>query len=512
MKTSKFTSTVSGAAIFIAVVSILSKGLGFLREILFAGIYGLSTEFDIYLIGAVIPLTINTIILCIGQNYFIPTYNKAKSDNTINLNVFVRTNFYLFIVAGLVLALILYMNRENILDLFLGGSEQNIIQTTNHVFILFLLSIPITAGISILIGYQQSNHEFRYSIISNIIPNITVLFFVYFWGSDMIVAIPIGFIVGNLIQISYLMFSSKELFTKVNASISQLTLLLKSSLSSILIVVLIESIGQLYLISDRLFYESITEGGISALSYAQTIFFLPISILTISLSTAIFPKFSILYQEKKKEELERIFSTGILISVGIFVPIMILFIFYGDTITKIFFERGKFSFIDTVKTSDVLSYYAFGIIFYSIYGVINKLLYSIGMIKKLLLITIIGIVLKIILNIILVEQYEQNGLAVSTTLSYLFFFVTSFFIVNKNILNSKRKVFIPNLVYYSVNALAAFIFTKIFVQFMQAFHIGTFYEIIIFITVYSTNLFIVKSNLLNIFSSIINNFSMSYKS
>ena len=67
-ETKKFTTTIAGASIFIAVSGFLSKGIGFFREIVIANFFGLSVDYDIYLVGAVLPLTINTILLCIGQN------------------------------------------------------------------------------------------------------------------------------------------------------------------------------------------------------------------------------------------------------------------------------------------------------------------------------------------------------------------------------------------------------------------------------------------------------------
>ncbi len=74
----KFTSTIAGASIFISIIGLLSRGLGFIREMIFANNFGLETEFDLYLVGAVLPITINTIILYIGQNYFVPEFQKLN--------------------------------------------------------------------------------------------------------------------------------------------------------------------------------------------------------------------------------------------------------------------------------------------------------------------------------------------------------------------------------------------------------------------------------------------------
>ena len=53
----KFTSTVAGASILLTSMGLLSRGLGMIREMVFASSFGLGEEFDIYLVGAVLPLT-----------------------------------------------------------------------------------------------------------------------------------------------------------------------------------------------------------------------------------------------------------------------------------------------------------------------------------------------------------------------------------------------------------------------------------------------------------------------
>ena len=59
----KFTSTIAGASIFISLIGVLSRGFGFIREMIFANNFGLETDFDLYLVGAV--LVVSCGIYCI---------------------------------------------------------------------------------------------------------------------------------------------------------------------------------------------------------------------------------------------------------------------------------------------------------------------------------------------------------------------------------------------------------------------------------------------------------------
>ena len=163
------------------MIGLVSKGIGFFREILFASIYGLSAGFDIYLIGAVLPLTINIIVIYLGQNYLIPTFNKISKTNSDLAENFIRVNFYLFIFGGITLSILMYFFSSSIILLFLSDVNPLQNETAKNIFNLFLISIPLTSGIAVLIAYLQSNFEFKYSVASQIFPNIVVLFTVYFF-------------------------------------------------------------------------------------------------------------------------------------------------------------------------------------------------------------------------------------------------------------------------------------------------------------------------------------------
>lgn len=510
MKPVKFTSTVSGASFFIASFGLLSKSIGFLREILFASIYGLSTEFDIYLVGAVFPLTINVIIMSLGQNYIIPAYNKFKEIDKDTADNFIRYNFYIFILIGIIISTVFFLLSDSIISLFVKNSDPLLVNRTLSIFNLFLLTIPLSSAISVIIAYQQSKFEFKYSVMSSIIPNITVLISVFFYGSSEIIAIPIGFTIGIFLQLIFLSLKSFEVFSLgVKNSPSNHYKYIKNGFLSITVIVLIESIGQLYTVTDRYYFSSISEGGISALSYAQTIFLLPISILSIALSTAIFPKLSYLFNKKNFPELEKLLINGFIINIVIFIPVMFVLIFYGDTVLKLIYERGKFSNTDTLITSSALTFYSLSIVFYSAYSILNKMIYSIGLIKKLLLITIIGIAIKILFNLIFVGSYFQDGLALSTSISYMFFFISSLHLVYKHLKLKNRLFFFKELVLHFCMGIVVLFAVRLVILGLPQYDFITFLEIFIFLLIYLVSLFILKYSGLQIIVQLLKNIKIS---
>ncbi len=162
----KLRSSVAGASIIITITGILSKGLGFFREVIFASLFGLSSDFDIYLVAAVLPLTINTIILYLTQNYLIPSFKDGENQE------FIQHNLSLFIFIGVIIAVLLFIFSGPIITLYFQSQNAESVITAVNIFRLYLISIPINCAVSVLIAYQQTHFEFRYPAYSQLLLNL----------------------------------------------------------------------------------------------------------------------------------------------------------------------------------------------------------------------------------------------------------------------------------------------------------------------------------------------------
>ena len=491
----KFTSTIAGASIFISILGLLSRGLGFVREMIFASNFGLETEFDLYLVGAVLPITINTVLLFIGQNFLVPIFQKVNLSNSQESQKHYNQAFILFFSTGILIAFVLFLFSDQIIHIYMQEATSESKELASNIFRIFLITIPFSAGIAMLSALLQTLYEFRYPSISVLFLNISIIIMILLFTSDIgIYVIPTGYLIGTLLQFSYLLVKSRNNF-KLNVIDSFRELfLLKSFLgSTLLIILLIESIGQLYSLFDRYFYGQISPGGIASLNYAYIIFLLPISIFSISLATVVFPKITNSISNSSTDELERIYNDSISVNILIFLPITFVFFYFGDTIIKLAFERGKFLVESTAITFTALKCYAVSLVFYSVYSVLNKIFYSINLAKTLLVITLCGILIKLILNHLLVGDYEQYGLAISTTISYLFFFTVSFLIINKKLNIKNRSLFFKDFSFHFINCGLSFIVTFLLANILTISNI--IFEIIailFFNIIYIINLIVLK--------------------
>ena len=227
-------------------------------------------------------------------------------------------------------------------------------------------------------------------------------------------------------------------------------------------------------------------------------------------STVLFPKFSHAFFSDNKESLTESIKNSLSINTLIFVPVVLIFIFFGDIITKLFYQRGEFNANDTLVTFNILRIYAFSLIFYSAYSVINKLLYGINAVKFLAVISIIGLSTKILLSFVLVNNFKQNGLAISTAVSYTLIFLLAFAGSVRKMKMSKFLMFSESF-FLLINGMFGFLTVKIlFNLFNVKSDLFEVWEIICFIFIYIFNLGIVKHKSYLIFRDTFNSWKFSF--
>jgi putative peptidoglycan lipid II flippase len=449
----KITYSIAGASLSLVLISILSKGFGFVREIVYAGTFGLSKEFDLYLVSAAIPITINTAVLYIAQHYFVPTYHKIKNMSENEAVIFSSRSFYLFLLGGIILGVLLAIFSNLIIGLFISRDQTITFDLSRNLFLLFLISLPLNAGIAILSAYLQSEYRFILPAVLQLIMNIIIILMVILFSDEFSVYIlPISFIAGNIITLIYMVLKLNSLL-----KISELVAIKKNNIVQpdfLVSLIIIELVSLSYPIVDRYFYELIPSGGIAALNYAITVYSMPVSIFTIALITTIFPRFSQSAVESK-EDLILSLKKSISINIYLMVPISVVLIFFGTDLIRLFYERGKFSNADTLMTNEVLKLYTFSLIFYSTYLIAIKLLYSIDKFKLVLVLSLAALLIKIVLNSILVNNYYQNGLAISTSAVFFLLCVSGFIAAGKQLKQKLNYFIFKKIIYNLANALVS---------------------------------------------------------
>jgi putative peptidoglycan lipid II flippase len=497
----KFFLTVTGASLIIIFFGAINKILGMFREIIFAQSFGLQQSYELYLLSIAIPTVINTFILYVGQNFFIPQYNKTKSQSgETDARVFFNKALVLFFILGLLTALVLFLFSDVILKLFTASLTMSEFSLAKNILQIILLTIPFNGVIAIISAYLQAEFDFKNAFVSQLFLNLSIIVIVLVFSAKYnIYSIPIGFLLGTILQTGYLFIFVRGKIHLQDLVHGKIRFFKEFPIQIFLITIFIELLGQLYVFIDRLFYSSVQRGGIAALNYATTVYLIPISILSMAFSSAIFPKFSETFSAGKVHETENSFYTSLRITFFFFIPSTIVFIFYAQPIIEVFFYRGAFNESDVFMTAEVLKIFGFSLVFFAVYAIINKLLFGISAVKWLLLSSLVVIIIKIFASFLLVEKYQQNGLAAASSISFFSYFIFGLAIVLKKLHFRKMNLLFGVFLISCINAAISFLVVELVFHYLLPS--GSFFSLLIicfFCIIYLVNAWILKDETITI--------------
>lgn len=402
------------------IITIVSKLLGFGREMALSYFYGASITSDAYLISLTIP---NVIFSFIGVGIytgFIPIYTDTRENDSKQAADFFTSNLtnilFLFSTVIIILGQIF---TEEIVWLFASGFDKATLDIAANFTRVTFWGIYLTGTMYILRGYLEINKKFILSAIAAIPMNILIIITIIYSADGNINILSYGYIISLISQFVLLIPTLIKLGYRHKSIIKLKDENIRKIGYMIISLVLGVSVNQINILVDRNIASNIVIGGISVLNYANRIndFVQGVFITTVLLM--VFPMLSEAASKKDKNELinttiKTVNSTTLLV-----IPSMIGIMFLSRPIVSVLFGRGEFNINAIQMTSSALFFYSLGIVGVGLREVFSKVFYALQDTKTPVINAGIGMVLNIVLNIILSKYIGLDGLALATSISAL---------------------------------------------------------------------------------------------
>lgn len=403
--------------IIIMTLVILSKVVGFGRELLLTYYYGTSYISDVYVVSLTIPAVLFSFIGISITTTFIPIYSDIKNNKgNVEANKFSSNLLNWVFVACIIVIMVVFAFTEELLNIFASGFTNE----SKELAILFtritIFSIIFTGFISLSTGYLNANKSFVAPATIGIPLSIIVVASVILSVHYGVIMLPIGIIVAGFAQsVILLWFNIKNgFFPKMNLKFDDN---IKKVFILIIPLIFSTAIHEVNVIVDRNIASNLFEGGVSALYYANRINLFVKDIVIMSILTVSFPLLSKFYSENNIEKFKTTFSADLNSILFLTIPIVTGGLIYSKEIISILYGRGAFDEFAISLTSQALFYYLIGIIGIGIYLLCAKSFYALHITKIPVIISAIGMMINIGLNLILSKFMGISGLALSTSIS-----------------------------------------------------------------------------------------------
>jgi putative peptidoglycan lipid II flippase len=246
---------------------------------------------------------------------------------------------------------------------------------------------------------------------------------------SLAIAIPIGAIAQLLFEIPFLrkrgwIYTFQLIWD--HPGVKQIVLLILPtvfSLASIEINVLV----------DTRFASLLKSGSVAALHYAIPIYYMPMSLFAITISTVLFPRFSRHTALNDIAGLKKSYSFGLRTVFLIMMPASVGLVVLANPIVRLLFERGAFDMKAVSATSFALIFYAMGLTSTSALHLTNRVFYSLEDTLTPTIITMIAIAVNYFGDWILSGPLLHGGIALSTSIVMTFNFCSLLLILRMRI-------------------------------------------------------------------------------
>lgn len=412
----------------LAFISVFEKILGLVKNLLFSLMYGTSGISDAFNIALTIPDTFYSLFGSGVNSSFIPLYHSRKDEHK---NSFTSETINAVTVLTIIVASVGAVFSNQIVSIFAPGFDKATHILTVSLVRISVWSVVITAICNILISFLQIKNAFLSSGMTPVALNIVQcvgIVFSYYYGYYWL---AIGILIGYLVQLVILVVLAAKngyIYTPVIPEISTIKEILVLSLP----IFLSASVNRLNLLIDKAVASSITEGGVSALAYADNLILFIKGIFGMPFITVAFPTIATIIATKKSESLNRVIDSymeGILFYI---IPITVGCMCLDAGIVSLVYKRGAFNSQSVLMTSGCLAWYAIGLPAFCIRDLLVKIFYAKKDSKTPTINMFIGIGLNIVLNFILSYFFGLKGLALASSVSAYLIAILLYYKLKKN--------------------------------------------------------------------------------
>lgn len=354
---------------------------------------------------------------------FIPVFVDAQQDSQKRAHNLVNTVYsFLLIVLGCLTAFGI-LNPEPLMNLVLDASfiadAEKYLMTVRMAKIMFGFVFFISTY-AFMMGILNALGQFALPAIAPTFLNISMIAFMFLPDSFVPVhgdQLAIGVLIGGILQAAILIpaltktgYLPRLSFDYRNSDFLKVLRNMAPGLVGM-------GLLQFTTIINLRFSSSLAEGTISYISYVDRLIELPLSLISVSLGTALLPALSKLRSQNENlqfaETTRRYLELNLLMTMAAAAGLYVL----AEPIVQLLFGRGRFHNGHVVATAAILQTYCWIMVFSSAVRVLTPAYYAVKNTWFPAVISFVCLVVHLIIAPILMERYQVHGLMMSTIVS-----------------------------------------------------------------------------------------------
>lgn len=405
----------------IAFFTLITRLLGYVREILIAGRLGAGPAADAFYVAFRLPNIFRSLFAEGAFNAaFVPAISaklagqgqgEAKSFAESVFSVMFAVLLILTLAAQVFMPLLIYAMASGF-----GGGKFELTVFLTRVTFPYLLFISL---VSLLGGFLNSMEKFASVAATPILLNATLITSLLFFG-DMAAtpahALAFGVAMAGILQFCWLYFALSRAGICLRLRKPRFSPEIKLLLKKMAPAVVGSSAAQVnLLISTQI--ASYIPGAIAILNYAERISQLPLAVIGTALGTALLPVLSRQIRQNDMEEAYKSQNRALELAMFLSVPAALALMALAYPVILVLFQRGAFTHENAAAAATALAAFSAGIPAYVLIKIFAPCFFAHHDTATPVKIAFFCIALNVVSNLLLIKILGAAAIAVSISLS-----------------------------------------------------------------------------------------------
>lgn len=410
---------------------LVSRILGFIRDLLTASILGANIYSDIFFVAFKLPNLFRTVFAeGAFTQAFIPAYARAKQKARFSTIIFV--NFIGFLV---LLSILVTLFSALVTKMIAIGFDNETIDIAAPLVAINFYYLPLIFIVTFMGSLLQYKNHFATTAFSTALLNIAMIIALLMARGleeyEIVYYLSYGVICGGILQVIAHIIAlrqkrlDKNFVLDIKKWKTKTQIKTREFYNKFFHSTLGSSTAQISAFIDTWLASFLVSGSISYLYYANRLFQLPLAIFAIALSVALFPSIARAIKNDNQESALMMLRKSFWILFGLLSIATLVGTIFAHEIVWLLFERGAFTSEDTANTSLVLIAYMIGLIPFGLNKIFALWLYAHQKQLNAAKISAKSLIASIIFSLILIIPLGAFGLALSSTLGgFILLFLT----------------------------------------------------------------------------------------
>jgi putative peptidoglycan lipid II flippase len=401
-------------------LTLLSRGAGFLRDILLGAILGAGLLNDAFVIAQRLPNHFRTIF---GEGAFnsayVPSYARVhQTEGLASARLFAGQIFIGLLASQIILLALAWAFTPYVIDLLAPGFRADpekfaLTVTLTRITFPYLLFITL---VTLQSGTLNAHGHFIAAAFTPVVMNLSMIVFLClaFLFANPGLAASWGLTISGVLQLVLTSAAAYHAGIFEHFARPAMTKHIKHFLVTLGPAVIGSAGTQIALFADTIIGSLLPTGGVSSIYYADRIYQLPLGVIGIAAGTVLLPEMSRLFAADNPGGALHAQNRTMALSLALTAPFFIAFIMIPDDIMCGVFERGAFTAEAASASAAVLTAYGFGLVAIVLVRSAVASFQAKGDTKTPMFVALVAVAINVALKILLFKPFGAAGLAAAT--------------------------------------------------------------------------------------------------